>query len=71
MSRHLAARLGPDITVNTLALGPFRSRMMKHTLEHHEQDITEGLPMGRIGRPEDVAAACLWLSGKGGTWVTG
>ena len=71
MSKHLASRLGPDITVNTLALGPFRSKMMKATLEAFEQDIARGLPLERIGRPEDVVAACLWLSGKGGAWITG
>ena len=71
MSKHLASRLGPNITVNTLALGPFRSRMMAATLASFEEELSEGLPMKRIGKPEDVAAACLWLSGKGGEWVTG
>ncbi|RSH89255.1 hypothetical protein EHS25_002367 [Saitozyma podzolica] len=71
LSRHLASRVGPSITVNTLALGPFRSKMMRATLDSFEQEIAQGLPLERIGKPEDVAAACLWLSGKGGEWVTG
>lgn len=71
MSRHLASQVGPQITVNTLALGPFRSKMMKATLDSFEKDIANNLPKKRIGNPEDVAAACLWLSGKGGEWVTG
>lgn len=71
MSKHLASNLGPSITVNTLALGPFRSKMMKATLETAEKEIAGALPMQRIGNPEDVFAACLWLSGKGGEWVTG
>ncbi|WWD18324.1 hypothetical protein CI109_102774 [Kwoniella shandongensis] len=71
MSRHLAKRLGPKITVNTLALGPFRSKMMAFVLENFESELAEGMPMKRIGAPEDVAAACLWLSSKGGEWVTG
>ena len=71
MSKHLALKLGPCITVNTLALGPFRSKMMKATLEASEKEIASSLPIGRIGQPEDVVAACLWLSGKGGEWVTG
>lgn len=45
--------------------------MMAATLESHEADIAGSLPMQKIGSPEDVAAACLWLSGKGGKWVTG
>lgn len=28
-------------------------------------------PLGRVGRPEDVAEAVAWLCGPGGTWVTG
>ena len=71
MSKHLASQIGPEITVNTLALGPFRSKMMKATLEAFEESIANSLPLKRIGRPEDVAAACLWLSGPGGAWVTG
>ncbi|KAK8858434.1 hypothetical protein IAR55_002661 [Kwoniella newhampshirensis] len=71
MSKHLANRLGPKITVNTLALGPFRSKMMQWTLDNFESELAEAMPMKRIGSPEDVAAACLWLSGKGGEWVTG
>lgn len=45
--------------------------MMAATLDSFESEIAGSLPMQRIGSPEDVAAACLWLSGKGGRWVTG
>ena len=45
--------------------------MMRWTLENFEKDIAGSLPMKRIGNPEDVVAACLWLSGRGGAWVTG
>lgn len=60
-----------NVTVNALALGPFRSKMMKHTLDTMEDEIAGVLPSKRIGTPEDVGAACLWLSGRGGEWVTG
>lgn len=45
--------------------------MMKHTLDTAEKEIAGSLPLPRIGKPEDVFAACLWLSGKGGEWITG
>lgn len=45
--------------------------MMAATLESFEKEIAEQLPQQRIGSPEDVSAACLWLSGRGGEWVTG
>jgi NAD(P)-dependent dehydrogenase (short-subunit alcohol dehydrogenase family) len=45
--------------------------MMAATLEAFEKDIAQSLPMQRIGKAEDVAGACLWLSSKAGEWVTG
>jgi NAD(P)-dependent dehydrogenase (short-subunit alcohol dehydrogenase family) len=71
LSRHLASQLGPSITVNALALGPFRSKMMAATLDSFEKEIAQSLPMQRIGKGEDVAGVCLWLSSKAGEWVTG
>ncbi|WOO77755.1 Rhamnolipids biosynthesis 3-oxoacyl-[acyl-carrier-protein] reductase [Vanrija pseudolonga] len=71
LTRHLAGHVGKSITVNALALGPFRSKMMKATLDAFEDALAQSLPMKRIGRPEDVAAAAIWLSGPGGEWVTG
>ncbi|KAJ9100089.1 hypothetical protein QFC19_005769 [Naganishia cerealis] len=72
MSRVLASRLGPEgITVNTLACGPFQSKMMAATLEKFEESIVGGLPLGRIGTPEDVAGVCLFLSSRAGAYTTG
>jgi NAD(P)-dependent dehydrogenase (short-subunit alcohol dehydrogenase family) len=45
--------------------------MMAATLDAFEKDIAGSLPMQRIGKGEDVAGACLWLSSKAGEWVTG
>jgi NAD(P)-dependent dehydrogenase (short-subunit alcohol dehydrogenase family) len=71
LTRHLAMQVPGNVTVNALALGPFRSKMMKATLDAAEQQIAGVLPTKRIGTPEDVGAACLWLSGRSGEWVTG
>jgi NAD(P)-dependent dehydrogenase (short-subunit alcohol dehydrogenase family) len=72
LSRVLASRLGPEgITVNTLACGPFQSKMMKETLEKNKDSILNGLPLGRIGTPEDVAGVCLFLSSRAGAYTTG
>ncbi|KAI5795158.1 dehydrogenase with different specificitie [Geopyxis carbonaria] len=72
LSRVLAARLGEKrITSNTLACGPFQSRMMAKTLETQGDRIREGVPLGRIGSPEDVAGACIFLSSRAGAYVNG
>ncbi len=58
------ARFG--VTANTLALGLF---------ERNNREVTESfaraIPAGRTGRPEDVAAACVWLASEEAAWVTG
>jgi NAD(P)-dependent dehydrogenase (short-subunit alcohol dehydrogenase family) len=72
MSRVLASHLGKrSITSNTLACGPFQSKMMKATLEKFGDKIASGVPLGRIGSPEDVAGACIWLGSRAGAWVNG
>lgn len=72
MSRVLASHLGRrNITSNTLACGPFQSKMMKATLEKFKDIIEGGVPLGRIGSPEDVAGTCIWLSSRAGAWVNG
>ncbi|KAK3989272.1 hypothetical protein QBC44DRAFT_327874 [Cladorrhinum sp. PSN332] len=72
LSRHLAVELGPrGITSNTLACGPFPSKMMAHTLENFGEEIKGANPLGRIGSPGDVAGACIFLSSKAGGYVNG
>jgi len=72
LSRVFANKLGPvGITCNTLACGAFRTKMMKATLESAEEAIIAGIPLGRIGAPEDVGGACIFLSSKAGAYCTG
>ncbi|KAF2087689.1 short chain dehydrogenase/reductase family [Saccharata proteae CBS 121410] len=72
LSRVLANHLGKrGITSNTLACGPFQSKMMKATLEKFQDEIEGGIPLGRIGSPQDVAGACLFLSSRAGAYVNG
>lgn len=67
LSRVLSAKLGPrGITVNTLACGPFETKMTRFAMKTAKAMIEEGNPMGRVGRPGDVAGACIFLASRAG-----
>lgn len=67
LSRHLARDLGPrHITSNVLACGPFATKMMRATLDAIGDLLNEEIPLRRIGAPQDVAGACIFLCSKAG-----
>ncbi len=71
LSRHLAGKLAPRITVNAIAPGPFESKMMAATLERFRDGIVASCPMGRIGEPDDMAGVAIYLASRAGAYVTG
>lgn len=70
MARELAER---HITFNAFAPGPFQSKMTAFATATEEQadHVGKGVPLGRIGSPDDIAGATLYLCGKGGSYITG
>lgn len=71
LTRHLARRLAPSITVNAIAPGPFESKMMAATLESFGEQIAASAPLKRIGRPDDMAGAAVFLASRAGSYLTG
>jgi NAD(P)-dependent dehydrogenase (short-subunit alcohol dehydrogenase family) len=71
LTRHLARRLAPRITVNAIAPGPFESKMMAATLDAFGDQIAASAPLKRIGRPDDMAGAAIFLASRAGAYCTG
>jgi NAD(P)-dependent dehydrogenase (short-subunit alcohol dehydrogenase family) len=74
LTRHLAKRLASEhITVNAIAPGPFESKMMAWVLEDPDRRraVEQDVPLGRIGRPDDVAGLTLLLASRAGAYLTG
>ncbi|WCO65303.1 glucose 1-dehydrogenase [Iamia majanohamensis] len=71
LTRHLAAKLAPRVTVNAIAPGPFESKMMKATLDAAGDQIAASAPMKRIGRPDDMAGTAIFLASRAASYLTG
>ncbi|HUO70522.1 MAG TPA: SDR family oxidoreductase [Solirubrobacteraceae bacterium] len=74
LTKHLAKRLASEhITVNAIAPGPFESKMTAFMLDSLEaREVVEQLvPLGRIGRPDDIAGFVIFLASRAGSYLTG
>jgi NAD(P)-dependent dehydrogenase (short-subunit alcohol dehydrogenase family) len=71
LTRHLAGKLAPSITVNAIAPGPFESKMMAQTLADFGTEIAASAPLKRIGRPDDMAGTAIFLASRAGSYLTG
>jgi 3-oxoacyl-[acyl-carrier protein] reductase len=72
MTRSWAREFAPGILVNAIAPGPTDTPMLGPGSTPPETLAKEALiPLGRIGRPEEIAAAAVFLAGPGATFMTG
>jgi len=72
LSRAAALDLAPrGIRVNTILPGVIDTPMIASAIAGHEELIGNGIPMGRMGRPDDIARAALFLAGDDSGWITG
>ncbi|MEL6598200.1 MAG: SDR family oxidoreductase [Pseudomonadota bacterium] len=74
MTRVFASEFASDrITCNAFAPGPFKSKMTAFATGREETaaKVAAGIPIGRIGRADDMAGAALFLCSRAGSYVSG
>jgi NAD(P)-dependent dehydrogenase (short-subunit alcohol dehydrogenase family) len=71
MTRNMAAEVAPRIRVNSIAPGLVKTDMARALWEEHEAAIARRMPLHRLGEPEDIANAALFLCSDAASWITG
>jgi len=71
LTRQLALELAPGVRVNAVAPSVVRTRLSRMLWEGIEEHTANAHPLRRIGEPEDVAAAILFLASDAASWITG
>lgn len=72
LTKSLAQELGPSgIRVNCITPGVIRTDMNRGLDDEAIRGLAERTPLGRLGEPEEVAAALVFLAGEGAAFITG
>lgn len=71
LTRSLARRFAPGILVNAVAPGLIETKMAAPIIAARGDQASAAIPLGRIGRPEDVAGVIRFLCGRDSAYVTG
>lgn len=72
LTQSLARELGPQkIRVNAIAPGPTDTAAMRNTAGDYAAQLVAQMPLSRLGQPEDMVHACLFLLSDAASWITG
>jgi NAD(P)-dependent dehydrogenase (short-subunit alcohol dehydrogenase family) len=71
LTKHLATELGPAVRVNAIAPGLVKTDFARALWEPRGDAVASRWPMRRLGEPQDIAGAALYLASDLSSWVTG
>jgi NAD(P)-dependent dehydrogenase (short-subunit alcohol dehydrogenase family) len=71
LTKSLAAEMGPQVRVNAIAPGLVKTDFARALWESGGDAVGQSLPLGRLGVPEDLAGAALFLASDLSAWLTG
>ncbi len=71
LTKTLAIDLAPGIRVNAVAPGLVKTDMARALWEPHEEAMAKRMPLRRLGVPDDIASAVLFLCSEASSWITG
>jgi NAD(P)-dependent dehydrogenase (short-subunit alcohol dehydrogenase family) len=71
LTKTLAAELGPKVRVNAIAPGLVKTDMARALWEPNEEALARRLPTRRLGEPDDIAGAAVFLASDLAGWITG
>ncbi|MGV9710359.1 SDR family oxidoreductase [Gordonia sp. NPDC003424] len=71
LTTQLALELSPTVRVNAVAPGVVRTKLAEALWKEHEDAVAGATALGRIGEPDDVADAIVFLASEASSWMTG
>jgi NAD(P)-dependent dehydrogenase (short-subunit alcohol dehydrogenase family) len=71
LTRQLASELSPGVRVNGIAPGLVKTDFARALWERNEEAIAAHVPLRRLGEPDDIGGAAVFLASDAASWVTG
>ena len=71
LTHQLALEMAPGVRVNAAAPAVVKTRLAQALWTGQEEQVGRAHPLGRVGEPEDVAAAVTFLVSDRASWITG